>query len=167
LHYKKGSFQPEGVSMNKKMLLLIILGLALILFTSLAGCTSKSTPIPSPTTPTPTPTATNQQPIEVVSVSGPLQPINPGGPIVEITLKNVSSEPVISLAATIELGRTFTFNFDVSASNPLLPDKSISSRLTLIGGGFSDNVSYPLTISGTLQSGATFAYTKQVQIVAP
>jgi hypothetical protein len=146
--------------MKKKWLLLISVGLALVLVTALAGCMLTSTPNPAPT-------STNQQPIDVVSVSGPLPPINPGGPIVEITLKNVSSKPVISLATTIELGRSFNFNFDVSSSNPLLPSKSISSRLTLIGGGFSDNISYPLMINGILEDGAVFAYTRQVQIAAP
>jgi hypothetical protein len=98
---------------------------------------------------------------------GPLQPINPGGPIVEITLKNVAVEPVVSLAATLELSRSFYFDFNVTSSNPLLPDKSISARLTLIGGGFSANIPYPLRINGTLQNSTTFAYTKQVQIVEP
>ena len=31
----------------------------------------------------------DQQPIEVVSVLGPLPPFNPGGPEIEITLKNI------------------------------------------------------------------------------
>jgi hypothetical protein len=118
-------------------------------------------------------TPTSQQPVEVVSVSGPLPPINPGGPPVEVTLKNVSSEPVISLTASLGITRAgpsntpFIFNFDVISSNPLLPSSSISSRLTLIGGSFSDNVSYPLKIEGKLKSGATFAYTVQVQIESP
>ena len=108
---------------------------------------------------------TNKQPVDVLSVIGPLSPINPGGPIVEITLKNVSSDPVTSLSATLQLNRAFNFNFDVTSSNPLLPDKSISARLTLITGGFSDNISYSLAINGTLQDGEIFSYTKQVQIV--
>jgi hypothetical protein len=37
----------------------------------------------------------------------------------------------------------------------------------LIGGGFSDSLEYPLTINGTLQNGATFAYTEQVMIKPP
>jgi hypothetical protein len=48
-----------------------------------------------------------------------------------------------------------------------LPAKSISAKLTLIGGGFSDNISYPLRLEGTLQDGTTFTYTKQVQITEP
>lgn len=110
---------------------------------------------------------TNQQPVEIVSVLGPLPPINPGGPIVEITLKNVSAESIVSLTATLELSRAFNFEFDVSSANPVLPAKSVSAKLTLIGGGFSDNISYPLRLEGTLQGGSTFAYTKQVQITEP
>jgi hypothetical protein len=112
-------------------------------------------------------TPQNQQPIEILSVIGPLQPINPGGPIVEITLKNLAVEPIVALTATLELSRSFDSDFNVTPSNPVLPNKSISARLTLIGGGFSDNLSYPLTIDGAFQNGATFVYNKQVQIVEP
>lgn len=164
-----------------KKILMITPGLALLFFSLLMGCSTTSTsttPLASPaitTTATPVPATsiqtpaqtTTQRPIEVISVSGPLPPINPGGPIVEITLKNVSIEPVTSLSAIIELGRTFTFNFDVSSDKLLLPDNSISTKLTLIGGGFSDNTLYPLKINGILQSNATFAYTVQIQIAAP
>jgi len=52
-----------------------------------------------------TATPTGQQPIQVVSVSGPLPPINPGGPNVEVTLKNVSGDPVVSLTASLEISR--------------------------------------------------------------
>ena len=112
----------------------------------------------------------NQQPIEVTSVLGPLQPYIPAGPIVGITLKNLGEEPVIYLKATLELERAFEFEFvNVTPSNPLLPNKSISDKLIIgpPGGGFDNNLSYPLTINATLQSGATFVYTKQVQIVNP
>jgi len=117
---------------------------------------------------------TNEQPIEVMSVLGPItNPVNPGGPVVEITLKNVSGEPVVSLKASLGITRAgpsnppFTFNFDVTPSNPLLPDKTISTKLTLIGGGFSDNVSYPLKLEGRLESGAEYSYTRQVKIESP
>lgn len=140
--------------MNKKWFLIIALVSALILATPTAGCTL-------------TPTPQNQQLIEIISVSGPLEPINPGGPIVEITLKNVAAEPIVSLSASLELNSSFNFDFDVSPSNPLLPDKIINSTLTLIGGGFSDNVSYPLTIEGNLESGTEYSYTEQVQIKPP
>lgn len=111
------------------------------------------------------------QPIEIISVNGPLVGllglVNPGGPIVEITLKNVSDEPAISLTATLELYKSFEFIFDVTPSNPLLPGESISSKQILIQGGFSDTGSYPLAINATVQSGDEFVYTKQVQILPP
>ena len=114
-----------------------------------------------------TPPSQSEQPVEIIYVSGPLPPINPGGPTVEVTLRNVAPEPVVSLAASLELDRPFNFDFDVTSANPLLPDTSISARLTLIGGGFSNNIPYPLVITGTLQSGTTFNYTEQVQIMTP
>lgn len=140
-------------NLSRKLMLLIV---CLATLVAIVGCS---------TTATSTPTPQNQQPIEIISVLGPLQPINPGGPIVEITLKNVGAEPVVTLTANLELSRSFAFNFDVTSSNPLLPDKPVSAKLTLIGGGFSDSLSYPLTINGTTQSGAPFVYTKQVRIV--
>jgi hypothetical protein len=98
----------------------------------------------SPSTNTSKPTSNltpqAQQPIEIISVLGPLQPIVPAGPIVEITLKNVGAEPVVSLVANLVLSRAFSFEFDVIASNPLLPEKTISVKRTLIGGGFSDGI---------------------------
>jgi hypothetical protein len=92
---------------------------------------------------------------------------------VEITLKNVAAEPVTAVTANLELNSsapnnsTFTFNFDVSTAKPLVSGKTVSAKLTLIGGGFSDSKTYPLTISGTTQLGDTFSYTVQVKIVAP
>jgi hypothetical protein len=117
-------------------------------------------------------TSQNQQPIEVTSVLGPIGPVNWGGPIVEITLKNVAVEPVISLTATLEVytvvGTSVDFTFDdVSPAHPLQPNRSTSAKLCLIGGGFSSNDSYPLKIHATLQNGAKFVYTKLVQIVEP
>ena len=149
----------EVLAMKRKTLILIIAIISMVAML-LAACTGASS-------------TTSQQPIEVVSVLGPIPPFNPGGPVVEITLKNVSSEPVVSLKASLGIIRAgpsstpFTFNFDVTPSNPLLPDKTIVTKLTLIGGSFADNISYPLKIEGKLQSGGTFAYTEQVQIESP
>jgi len=116
----------------------------------------------------PVSTSQDQEPIEITSVLGPLGPVNPAGPAVEITLRNVGVEPVISLTATLELSESFDFTFDVTPSNPLQPNRSTSERVRLIGGGgFSSNGSYPLTINATLQNGDKFVYTKLVQIVEP
>lgn len=62
--------------MVKKWLFFLMLAVAMISIISTAGCTSN---------PTKAPASENQQPFEVLSVLGPLQPINPGGPVVEIT----------------------------------------------------------------------------------
>jgi hypothetical protein len=116
----------------------------------------------------PVPTSQDQQPIEITSVLGPIGLPNPAGPIVEITLKNVGVEPVISLAVTLKLDRSFDFTFNVTPSNPLRPDGSTSDTRCLIGGGFTaGNVSYPLKIDAVLQNGSEFVYTKLVQIEAP
>ena len=114
----------------------------------------------------------NQQPIEITSVLGPLQPINFAGPIVEIDLKNVGVDPVVSLTATLKVssasGSPFDFTFDdVSPSNPLQPNGSTSDTRCLIGGGFSSNDWYPLKIHATLQNGAEFVYTKLIRIAEP
>jgi hypothetical protein len=107
------------------------------------------------------------QAVEIISVTGPIPPFTPGGPAVEITLKNVSAEPITGLTATLVAGRSFDFNFEVSPAVPLMPNGSISSKITMIGGGFDDTAMYPMTIKATLQSGAAAVYTQQVQIKAP
>jgi len=120
----------------------------------------------------PVSTSQNQEPIEIVSVLGPVG-INLGGPTVEITLKNVGVEPVVSLTAALEVpsasGLPFDFTFDdVTPSHPLQPDRSTSDTRRLFAAGFaSSHVSYPLTINATLQDGTNFVYTKLVQLAQP
>jgi hypothetical protein len=48
-----------------------------------------------------------------------------------------------------------------------MPNGSISSKITMIGGGLDDTAMYPMTIKVTLQSGAAAIYMQQVQIKAP
>jgi hypothetical protein len=86
-----------------------------------------------------------------------------------LALKTLVESNVPGVIATNEPGRIKCGapDFAVSTSNPLLSGTSISDSLILIGVGFSNNVSYPLTITGTLQNGVTFSYTKQVKIVEP
>jgi hypothetical protein len=109
-------------------------------------------------------------PIEIVSVTGPIPPYNPGGPVVGITLRDIGDQPVTSLDATLRvesmLTAPYSFVFKVSSSSPLLPGHSIQTIQILIDGGFESTVRYPLTISGTLSNGAKFMYTQRVQIVA-
>ncbi len=106
----------------------------------------------------------NPKQVEIVSVKGPLEPINPGGPVIGITLKNTSDNNIVSLNAILELVRPFSYEFDVSTDNPLLPNNTIYLAQILINGGIADDTSYPLEISGTFQDGTTFSYTEQVMI---
>jgi hypothetical protein len=154
-----------GAIMKK---LLPILAILIVMVLDVSGCTPKTGT--TTTTITSTISTTAGQPVEVVSVlstykSG--QTVNPGGPEIEITLKNVSDEPVVYLTATLELlsvpansgmKRSWDYVFSVSPSNPLPPGKSISSKNILIGGGFDEN--YAVSINGTMQSGIKFSYTK-------
>ena len=143
---------------------LIYLIAVLALFSVAAGCKTSTTNTPI--------TNQNQQPLEIVSVIGPIIPYNPGGPTVRITVKNEATEPVVSLTTTLVVvsispNQTYDFNFNVSSLNPLLPNNSITSTLALINGEFNDNTTYPLKIDGTFQNGGTFAYTEQVTIDEP
>jgi len=127
---------------------------------------STAPPVVSTTPPVVSTTHTGQ-PVEVVSVLEPSQIPNPGGPLVEITLKNTGIEFVISLVATVELlfwsvddpQRYRPFSFDVSPSHPFLPGTSISAQDRIIGGGFSTGLPYDVTVNGTLQDGKAFYFT--------
>jgi hypothetical protein len=107
------------------------------------------------------------RPIDVVAVTGPISPINPGGPTVEITLHNSGSEPVVALTATLEMARAYEFDFAVTAASPMAAGQTVSVRQTLIGGGISSGTSYQLKINATLQSGSDIEYTVSVQISEP
>jgi hypothetical protein len=134
---------------------------AAVFFILIQGCSAKSGTTPAAVTTTP------GQPVEITSVAGPFPPYNAGGPVVEVTVKNVAAEAVVSLKTTLQLNKTFSFTFDVSAAKPLLPQKSISSRQTLAGGSLSNSVDYPLYINGTLQGGEVFVFIVEGQIAAP
>lgn len=157
----------------KRRVLIIFVSLFIIGITAFIGCnsaTQRSTLPSTSTTVSATPTQ-NKEPVEVISIIGPIPPFNPGGPVIEITLKNISNTSIVSLSAALginsNLNRPYEFAFNVSAGNPVLPGNSITSRETLIGAGFGDNVAYPLEISGSLGSGEKFDFTKQVMIEGP
>jgi hypothetical protein len=148
---------------------LVILVASLILIAGLTACSSTLSATTLPTTTT-APTGMPQfRPIEVVSVTGPLPPINPGGPTVQITLKNVGQEPVVQLTVVFQMQKSYDFNFDVTASAPLTNGQSISSKQTLIGPGsiVSSEAWYNLKITASLQSGSVIEYTVQVKIDRP
>jgi hypothetical protein len=156
--------------MKRTAVLLVIAAVLLVLV--LPGC---GTPAGPSTTFPPSPTATlppGQEPVRVISVTGPWEPVNPGGPNVDIVLENGSAENVIFLEATLDLDITastnpYLFHFDVSSSRPLAPGASVNATQTLIGGGFSDTTEYSLTIQGILAGNVAFSYTKLVFITSP
>jgi hypothetical protein len=140
-----------------------ILATILILVTGLTAC-SNTMPI---TTLTTTPTGMPQyRPIEVVGVVGPIPPYNPGGPMVEVTLKNIGGEPVVQLKAALQLGKYYDFSFNVTASAPLVTGQSTTFKRILVGPGstIDSEASYPLKIAATLQSGSIIEYTVQVKM---
>ena len=152
--------------MSKILLVATLITLLNLAFYACQSPASTNTPkiITITTTPVVTTTQANPEMIQVVSVRGPLAPINPGGPNVEITIKNVSNLSVTALSATLYLEHTFNFTFAVSTTNPLLPGQTVSAKLTLIGAGFSDTVSYPMVLDVVLQDGEIFSLNKQVTI---
>ncbi len=107
----------------------------------------------------------NEQTVEVVSVSSVGPPV-PAGPTVEIILENTGEEPVTELTATLKLEKSYDFNFEVTDSSPLLPGESSGRTKTLLGPGsnIGSDETYSLKISGKLQSGKNFSYTKKVRI---
>ena len=136
--------------------------------------TNSSTLIPTSTgTPTPTikptPKATQSPtpilPVDVVSVSLQ-QPYNPGGPTINVALRNYGTIPVVALQAILSLpGRNYTYIFSgVSSNSPLLPNQETTQTATLIGASFSSDQAYPLRISGEQQDGTPFDYATNVTI---
>ena len=104
--------------------------------------------------------------VQVGSVLGPIPPLNPGGPVVSVTLRNTGVAPIVSLQATLglpspssptNLGLPFPFSFNVTGSNPLMPGQSVTSKRALIGAGFESFKDYPIVINGNLQGGAAFS----------
>jgi hypothetical protein len=140
---------------------LTILTAFLILTIGLTACSNAD---PATATPTGMP---QYRPIEVVGVTGPIPPFNPGGPNVKITLKNNGGEPVVQLKAVLILDRPYDFNFDVSAAAPLAAGQSISLQQALIEAGINSEATYTLEINATNQSGAVFTYNVQLMIGTP
>jgi hypothetical protein len=117
-------------------------------------------------------TSASGSPVEVVSVTGPIPPLNPGGPVVRITLRNVGAIPITSLSATLPINiqgpkLPYSFDFSVNSSNPLMPGQTTQETQTLIGGGFDSTLQYPLTINGAFINGTQFSYTAQIQVLPP
>jgi hypothetical protein len=110
----------------------------------------------------------SERPLETVSLLIHIpNPPNPGGPTIEVNLKNVSDKIIVSL--NVELGISygrfpFEVVFNVSASSPVIPGGTISTGRFLNGAGFETGQYYPIFINGSFQNGTTFGYTQYIQI---
>jgi hypothetical protein len=111
-------------------------------------------------------------PVEVVSVTGPWPPLtNPGGDITQIILGNATSEPIVSLTASLNIREESIFNpylfsFDVTSSKPLLPGQTVSYT-RVVEAGYQSGVAYTLTINAIFQDGTSTVETQQVIILEP
>lgn len=105
---------------------------------------------------------------EIFSITSENTPSIPAGEILTISLKNISSISVTSLTATLGIGTKgfpFVYNFAVSVSRPLLPGQTIdSAAIATMGAPYINGQYYPLTLSGTTQTGVSFGYTQYVQV---
>jgi hypothetical protein len=109
------------------------------------------------------------EPIQIVGVYNGPGLNTPGGATITITLKNISTKPIVYLLATITLEpdnsvAPFEFVFKVDSLNPLEPDMTISQTQILIRGGFNTDDHYPLDVRGIYQGNGTFQFSQQVVI---
>ncbi len=104
----------------------------------------------------------NIQALAVISVLDMTPALSLSGPVIEITLRSISSESIISSTAVLSEPNTymrdFRYDFGISASSPLAPDQIMSANRPLIGGSWGTGVPCYLTISGTLQNGTVFYF---------
>jgi hypothetical protein len=89
---------------------------------------------------------------------------------VSISVENVGSAPIASLSAsmtgfTTSPAAVYSFAFNASSSNPLLPGQRAQSAPSLVGAGIDTVEQYPLTLAGTLLNGTHFSYARQVWVV--
>jgi hypothetical protein len=82
-------------------------------------------------------------------------------PTVQIVLRNMSAESIISLHAVLEefAPEDYNFSFDVTAVKPLTPGSVSLAARELFQGQFGAGIPYDLIISGMYQSGKTFSFT--------
>jgi len=106
----------------------------------------------------------SNQTVEIVSVQSISSLTNPGGPPIQLTLKNIGVTPITSLKATLVLNNDYDFDFkNVTLSNPLASGDSISETRILIGAGFRTDLTYPITISG-ITNNTPFTYTENIHM---
>lgn len=111
-------------------------------------------------------TPENQNSNQTVSIASIKQvpPVTPGGPTIQLTLKNISNKPITSLKAILEVNNNYTFDFvNVTSSKPLVPNNSTSETQILIGAGFQTDALHPVIITGT-EDNTQFTYIENAYI---
>ncbi len=107
---------------------------------------------------------TSNQAVEIVSIQMVQSLINPGGSPIQLTLKNIGVAPITNLNATLHLNYDYNFDFqDVTKSHPLVSGNSTSYTKILIGGGFTSEATYLLTVNG-IANNIPFSFTQNVHI---
>ena len=104
------------------------------------------------------PVGAPQSPVVVSSLGIPPQPLNPGGPRLNLTVRDVGADPIVQLAATLYLQPPFVIEFlNITPSSPLLLGQVASSSEIMVGPWvYSCGSSYLLEFQGTYSGGATF-----------
>jgi len=106
---------------------------------------------------------TSNQIVNVVAIKS-VPPVNPGGPAVQLTLRNAGMLPITNLKAILEINANYTFDFEnVTPSTPLLPGNTASDTKILIGAGFRNELAYSLIISG-IKNNMPFQYIENVYV---
>jgi len=107
---------------------------------------------------------TSNRPVEISSIKPSSALANPGGPSIQVALKNVGLSSITSLKATLHLNNDYVFDFkDITTSQPFLSGNSAYDTKILIGAGFSSELAYPITIDGVVNN-VSFSYTQNVRI---
>jgi hypothetical protein len=104
------------------------------------------------------PVGSPQSPLVVPSLGIPPQKLNPGGPLLKLTVQDVGADPIVQLAATLYLQAPFVIEFlNVTQSSPLILGQVASSSENMVGPWvYSCGSSYLLEFLGTYSGGATF-----------
>jgi hypothetical protein len=105
-------------------------------------------------------TTPQNSPVEVLSISARSNSEPKDDPTIEINLKNVSTDPIVSLnTVLIEFAPTdYNFGFSITTGSPLLPGRNVIAIGDLPQGQFGEGVVYSLKISGTFRNGKTFSF---------
>ena len=109
-----------------------------------------------------------EHPIEIVSIIKHIpDPPNPGGPTIEVNLKNISNRVInyVSFELGDKYGQSpFKVVFDVSGSNLFQPGETISAGRFTNGAEIEAGQNLPVFISGSFAGGSTFEFSQNTKV---